>query len=291
MLKTYADLTKFGIVIFVLLSGIAGYASSFAIEKAFSLPHLAFLVLGLYCLSSGSLALNQLQERHVDVKMPRTQKRPLVLGSLSVKSVAIIVVVLLVLGLLFLYLASVAAFLLGLLTVLLYNFVYVYFWKPKMAYAAVPGAIPGALPVSIGYAANSSNLLAPDSIYLFLIMFLWQMPHFWVLAVKYKEDYALGGIPVLPVEKGLGPTFFQIGLYTFCYVFVATASPWFVQASWIYIALVVPFSFFVLKELFVYIKSEGKKWFKFFMWLNLSMLVYLVVPVIDKWNFLFIKSN
>jgi protoheme IX farnesyltransferase len=161
--------------------------------------------------------------------------------------------------------------------------------KPKWVFAAVPGAIPGALPVTIGYAAAAANIWTGESLYLFLIMFLWQMPHFWALAIRFKNDYALGGVPTLPVALGMEKTLFQIGLYTIVYVAVAVAAPWFVLTSWVYILAVLPFAFKVLQEFIRFYRSSGtQRWFAFFMWTNVSMLVFLFVPVIDKWSFLFI---
>jgi protoheme IX farnesyltransferase len=290
LFKAYSDLTKFGIVVFALLSGMAGYSTSFAIESVFSWAHLLTTMMGLYALSSGSLALNQIQECEIDKKMPRTASRPIASGKISPRTASIISVSLLVTGFVLLYLASVAAFVVGVISVILYNGIYTIYLK-QWRFGAVPGAIPGALPVTIGYAANDMNVFTRDSIYLFLIMFLWQIPHFWVLAIKYKEDYQKGGIPVLPVASGNEFTLFQIGIYTFLYVLVATLSPWFTHASWTYLLVVLPISFYIIKQLFVYTQSKGEKWFRFYMTLNLSMLIFLFVPVVDKWNFLFIKSN
>lgn len=118
------------------------------------------------------------------------------------------------------------------------------------------------------------------------------MPHFWCLALRYKDDYEKGGIPTLPVALGVHKTLFHIGLYTIAYVGVALASPLFVNASWIFLLLVLPFAFKVLQEFWRFYKSNGnERWLAFFMWTNISMLVFLVVPIIDKWNFLFISHN
>lgn len=292
MWKIYSDLTKFGIVIFVILSGLAGYATSFQIEKSFDFMHLASLLGGLYFLSSGSLALNQVQEWRLDQKMPRTASRPIASGKLKPAAAAILAWSFIFVGLQVLLEASIAACLLGLLSVILYNGIYTNLWKKKWVFGAVPGAIPGALPVTIGFAANSNNIFAPDSLYLFLIMFFWQMPHFWALAMRYREDYKAGNIPTLPVSLGTDRALYHIGLYTFAYVATAMASPWFVHASWIYLALVTPFAFKVMQEFFRFFKSAGeKRWLAFFLWTNTSMLVFIFVPVIDKWNFLFLGKN
>lgn len=292
MIKLYADLTKFGIVVFVLLSGVAGYATGFLSEHPFSWMHFLQTILGLYFLSSGSLALNQVQEWKLDQKMPRTAKRPVAAGKIKPAAAGILAVSFIFAGLSTLFKISPTAGWVGLVSVVLYNGVYTLYWKPRWVFAAVPGAIPGALPVTIGYAAVNPDIFNSESVYLFLIMFLWQMPHFWALALKFKDDYAAGGIPVLPVALGTERTLFQIGLYTFAYVGVALAAPWFVHASWLYLVLVLPFAFKILQEFFRFYRSKGtERWFAFFMWVNISMLVFLIVPVIDKWNFLFTATN
>lgn len=290
MFKVYADLTKFGIVIFVVLSGLAGYATSFAIENPFNLQHLLHLIVGLFFLSSGSLALNQVQEYKMDQKMPRTAKRPVASGKITPTAAGILAVTFIAIGSDQLYKAAPLSAYLGWITVILYNGVYTYWWKPKWIFAAIPGAIPGALPVTIGYAANDTQIFAMDSIYLFLILFLWQMPHFWALAIRFKEDYLKGGVPTLPAALGIEKTLYHMGLWTFLYVMVAVASPWFIHASWLYLLAVIPFAFKVMQEFFRFFKSEGKlRWLAFFMWVNVSVLIFLFVPVIDKWSFLFLE--
>lgn len=287
MFKTYSDLTKFGIVIFVLLAGLAGYATSFAVENSFDWHHLVQFLGGLYFLSSGSLALNQVQEFETDKLMPRTSKRPLVTGKIKPAAAAILSLSMIVAGSDLLFRISPISAYLGWLTVVLYNGFYTYWWKRKWVFGAVPGAIPGALPATIGFAANNENIFAPESIYLFLIMFLWQMPHFWCLALKYKNDYAEGGVPTLSVSLGTERTIYHMGLYTFAYVAVAACSPWFVHASWIYLAIVLPIGIKVMQEFYRFAKSKGeKRWLAFFMWINVSMLVFIFVPVFDKWAFL-----
>jgi protoheme IX farnesyltransferase len=290
--KLFAQLTKVGITIFVVLSAIAGYATGFESERVFVWSHFLDLVLGVFLLSSGSLALNQVQEYKLDALMKRTANRPVASGKITPTAAALFAFFFIFTGLQILWRVSDLSAYLGLATVLLYNGLYTYYLKPKWIYAAVPGAIPGTLPVTIGYAAVNSNIFSSESVYLFLILFLWQMPHFWALAIKFKDDYREGGIPTLPVALGMERTLYQMAMYTFAYVGCALASPVFYKTSWFYILLVVPISIKLLLEYKKFHKSAGQaNWLKFFMWVNISVLVYLVVPVLDKWNFLFIKSN
>jgi protoheme IX farnesyltransferase len=287
MFKTFSDLTKFGITIFVILSGICGYALSFESESGFSGRHFLLFLFGQFLLSSGSLALNQVQEVEKDRKMPRTEKRPIVRGKISKNLALILSLGMLALGLVFLFQVSETCAWVGLAIVALYNGFYTYWWKPRWVFAAIPGAIPGALPATMGYAANDSRIFEIDSIYLFAIMFLWQMPHFWALAIKYKDDYAAGGVPTMPVAIGVHRTLWHMGVYTFLYVLLALASPLFVQVHWAFAVLVLPISFKVLQEFWRFYKSEGReRWLAFFLWINVSVLVYQIVPVIDKWLFL-----
>ena len=292
MLRTYQDLTKFGIVVFAVITGLTGYAAGFQVEQTFSWKIALEVVLGIYFLSSGSLALNQVQEWKLDQKMPRTAKRPIAAGKIKPAAAGILAVSFLFVGSNILFNLSVTAGVVGVVCVLLYNGLYTMYWKPRWVFAAVPGAIPGSLPVTIGYACANPDIFNSESIYLFLIMFLWQMPHFWVLAIKFKDDYAAGGIPTLPVAVGMERTIFHIGLYTFAYVGVALAAPMFVHTSWLYALLTLPFAFKVMQEFYRFHKSKGtQRWLAFFMWLNISMLIFLIIPVVDKWNFLFVNSN
>lgn len=291
MFRLYADFTKLGIVIFSTLAGLAGYALSYTVESTFSSLHLIAFTLGITLLGCGSLALNQVQDIEMDKKMPRTQRRPLASGQMSLKTGVLIVASHLLLGTLLLWWVAPLSAVLGILTVVLYNGFYAYWWKKKWVFGAIPGAIPGALPVSMGYAANSTQILSSESVYLFLILFLWQMPHFWALALRYRDDYAQAGVPTLSVTLGVEKTLFHIGIWTFAYVIVAVASPWFVHASWLYLLLIFPFVFKLLQEFYRLFVSNGeKRWLAFFTWVNLSLLVFLFVPVIDKWSFLLLPK-
>lgn len=283
--RVFSDFTKFGIVILVLLTALAGYGLSYSVEKDFHLLHLLSFLVGLGLFSGGSLALNQAQEWKLDTSMPRTQKRPIPAGVISPTLGFVLAVSLMVVGLAILFAVNSLVVILCLLTALFYNGFYTLYWKRTLIFGAVPGAIPGAMPVVIGFAANSSEIFSSECLYLFLIMFLWQMPHFWALAIKYSSDYKAGGVPVLPVSLGVKKTLFHTGLYTFVYVMVALISPFFVPAKYVYLVLVLPFSLKVIWEFYKFYRANGeKRWLPFFLWTNFSMLVFLVAPVVDKWS-------
>ena len=283
-MKQYLELTKSGIIVFVVLSGLAGYAISLPLGQRVDLWPLSLLLIGLYLLSAGSFSLNQAQEWRVDRLMPRTSQRPVASGQFAPWQAYAIGFIFCPLGLLSLNAVSGAAAIIGLITLVLYNGFYTLHWKKRFPFAAVPGALPGAMPITIGYAVNSEKIFSPGSVYLFLVMFLWQMPHFWCLALRYKEDYKKGGVPVLPLEVGTSNTLYHIGLYTIAYVGLAIAAPMFVKTHILYLLIMLPFALKLIVEYIRFSRADVEKsWFPFFMWVNFSLLAFILVPVFDKW--------
>ena len=282
-MKWLFELTKYGIIVFVVICTAAGYALSFRIENDFSILHFASVIFGVILLSAGSFALNQIQEVDLDKKMPRTAKRPLASGKITLRRAWSVALVGLAIGSALLFHVSWTSGLLGLVTVILYNVFYTLYWKPQWVFGAVPGAVPGAMPVVIGYAAHTSNIFTSECVYAFMIMFLWQMPHYWSLAMRFENDYRAAGVPVLPVTLGPRATSLQIGLYTFVYAGLALLSPWFTESRYLYLFLVVPFALKVVWEFFRYFEAR-QNWLRFFMWTNVSMLVFLIAAVVDKWH-------
>lgn len=283
-LKAFFQLTKLGIGLFVMITGLAGYAVAHPFGPEFDITNAFLLVVGLYLLSSGSFAINQAQEWRQDRQMKRTASRPIVTGAISVWQAYLIGVVLILAGAIGLLLLNTMAAALGLATVVLYNGLYTLFWKKRWMFGAVPGAIPGAMPVLIGYAAADPNIWNSECLYLFLIMFLWQMPHFWSLAIRFQDDYARGGFPVLPARLGTERTLYHIGLYTFAYVGLALAAPWFLQTHVLHALVSIPIALKVIWEFNKYFAAKAEKnWLPFFLWTNLSLLVFVTAPVFDRW--------
>ena len=148
--------------------------------------------------AAGASALNQLLERDVDALMPRTRLRPLPAGRLRPIEAGWFAIVTTTAGLIVLALgANLLAAATAFATVLLYIGVYTPL-KRRTAFATLVGAVPGALPPMIGWAAARATL-SPEAWVLFLIVFLWQIPHFLSIAWIYRNDYAQAGLPLLPV--------------------------------------------------------------------------------------------
>ena len=281
----YAELAKSGIVTLVLISVLGGYLAGQHFDAPFDFTRLLLTLFGILFLASGSSALNQYQERVIDASMPRTAKRPLPSGRLTERAVLIFIGLTLVLGLLLLSQISIAQLILGLLAVASYNGLYTLWWKRHWAFAAVPGALPGALPIWMGYAAASGEVFTPGGIYLFFLLFFWQMPHFWVLALKYRKDYESGGFPTLPVAHGLGLTVSQISVWCLAYVGISLIAPLFMRVGIIYLIITPLMGLKLLWELRKFVKQpESKYWLHFFLWVNFSLIIYIAAAVIDLWS-------
>jgi len=292
MLQAYLVLTKSGIIVFAIISALAGYGVSLDPFASFDALTPLFLIFGLYFVSGGSFALNQAQEWKIDEKMDRTKNRPIPQKIFAPWQAWILGLVWCFIGLLFLFALGPWPAGLAALTIFLYNGVYTLFWKRRWAFAAVPGAIPGAMPVVIGYSVNDSNVWSTESLYLFMVMFLWQMPHFWSLAIRYTKDYQQGGIPVLPSRLGVERTLYHMGLYLITYVGVALSAPWFLHVNLLYLLLVLPISLKLIWEFFRYFQAGAQtSWIRFFLWINLSLLVYLLVPVADRWIYFWMSGR
>jgi protoheme IX farnesyltransferase len=282
--RTFQELSKSGIVALVLISVLGGYFIGQPGELPFEPFRLIATLFGVMFMAAGSSALNQLQEISIDREMPRTASRPLPSGRMSVSFVATFVGLTILVGLVILAWISRPLFFLGLAAIVSYNGLYTLWWKKKWAHAAIPGAIPGALPILMGYAAASRQVWSPGGLYLFFILFFWQMPHFWVLALRYKEDYRLGGIPTLPVAQGSGPTTQQIVIWCLAYVGLALGAPLFLPVGNIYVSVAIITGIKVIYELIRWKKGpESKNWLRFFLWVNFSLIAYLAAAVVDLW--------
>jgi len=152
---------------------------------------------GIWLLSSGASALNQVQEKDIDERMDRTRTRPLVTGQLEVSSGVLIAGGLITGGLIALVATGHSVVvLLGLFALFWYNIVYTLL-KKITPFAVLPGALCGALPPMMGWVLAGGALFDYPILMLAAIVVLWQVPHFWLLALAYPEDARRSGLPNL----------------------------------------------------------------------------------------------
>ena len=195
-LGAFFELTKPRITFLILVSTALGfYLGS---QGEINLIQFAVTIIGTFLLAGGAGAINHFVEKDLDKLMDRTQSRPIPAGIISSKSALFFGVSISIIG--FIILAALVNHLtaiLGLITVLLYIFVYTPLKKITWLNTTI-GAIPGAMPALGGWAA-SANELDPNAWILFSILFLWQHPHFYAIALMCKEDYEKAGFQMLPV--------------------------------------------------------------------------------------------
>jgi protoheme IX farnesyltransferase len=185
------ELNKVKITFAVTLTTIAGYVlAKGSFDSGILLP-----VLGIFILACGSAALNHYQDRDKDLLMKRTASRPIPSGKISPNAVLWIAVFEIILGTWIIYAgSSFLAAQLGLLAVIWYNGIYTPL-KRKTAFAVVPGSIIGAIPPMVGWVAGGGQLNDPKLFILAFFFFIWQVPHFWLLMLKYGNEYSEAGYP------------------------------------------------------------------------------------------------
>jgi len=192
----YVELTKPRITLMVMLTTMVGFVMGSAARV--NVPGLLAVLAGTGLVAAGASALNMLLERRTDALMHRTRNRPLPAGRLRPTDVVAWGFALTAAGVLLLgWRAGALATGVALVTWLSYLLFYTPL-KPLTSLSTVVGALPGALPPVIGWAAARGSLDA-GAFVLFAILFLWQIPHFLAIAWIYREDYARGGLPMLPV--------------------------------------------------------------------------------------------
>jgi protoheme IX farnesyltransferase len=194
----FITLTKPRVNLLVLVTTVIGF--HLGNRSGTDLALLFHTVFGTFLVASGAAAFNQVLERDVDARMRRTMLRPMPDGRVSVGEAIAFASLLSLAGILQLWLgANLLAAMVALATIASYALVYTPL-KRVTSFATVVGAVPGALPPVIGWAAARGDL-AVEAWVLFAIVFFWQMPHVLAVSWLYREDYARGGIRVLPVEE------------------------------------------------------------------------------------------
>lgn len=211
--KKFYISSKPGIVYFV---GIVALSSAYI-----GSPHpfkdmikILMVSLGVMLSAAGSALINNILDREIDRLMERTSKRPTAKGEIDVGEGIGVAVFMIFSGIVFVIVfGGIIPAIFDILAVISYDVLYTLILKRKDPFGVVLGGIPGALPTLIGYYSTAGRLDIL-SLILFAFMFLWQPPHFWALAIKYKGDYARGNLPVMPLIYGDKFTKLQSLLYS-----------------------------------------------------------------------------
>lgn len=199
--KSYLQLIKPGITLSNTLTALAGFFLAASIVP-FSLAALVGGVAGTALVIASACVLNNILDRGIDKRMKRTAKREIASGSIQLPVAIIYLVVLGALGFgLLLAFTNTLTVILGAIAYSWYVIIYG-LAKRTTPFSTIIGGVPGALPPVAGYTALTGNIDAA-AIVLFLILFFWQLPHFYAISMFRRDDYAKAGLPVWSVRYGL----------------------------------------------------------------------------------------
>jgi len=240
------------------------------------------VVVGGALAAGGANTINCWIERDRDQLMRRTERRPLPQGEIVPSHALVFGVALNALA--FVLLASAANVLSAVLTLsatLFYVFVYTLWLKPRTVQNIVIGGAAGAVPVLVGWAAVRDSLAAPAWI-LFGVVFFWTPAHFWALALKYRDDYAAAGIPMLPVVRGIEETTRQIAAYAMFTVALTFALTLTGDVGRIYaLSVLVLGAMFVVRALALRRQPTPQAAIKFFAGSNVYLMLVFVAVAVD----------
>lgn len=188
--KDFSSLSKLIVSASVSFTSFTGYVVA---KKIFDI-NLFLVLLGVFLLAAGASAINQIIERKTDRLMPRTQNRPLPSNRMTVLQAILFVSALIIIGsIILIFSANIACLFLGFFNIIWYNAVYTPFKKVSV-WAVFAGTITGIIPFFMGVVAATNSIPNHTDYFIGFYMFLWQIPHFFLLVCKYGKEYEQAGL-------------------------------------------------------------------------------------------------
>jgi len=280
-LKAWLEFSKLKIMIPVSLTGFTGY---FAFNPHFS-SGVFILSFGVLMMAIAASALNQIQEVELDQKMTRTCKRPLPSERITINQALLFFLFNLIIGALAIYYAgNLKALIIGFLTLIWYNGVYTYS-KRMTAFAVVPGALTGALPPLIGWVAAGGGVWEKPIVFIQFLIFIGQIPHFWLLILKYGEEYKHAGLPSLTdIFNGI-----QIKWLTFSWVAASVVAALFlcyfeIIKNPVIIVILIVISGYIIWQFLDLLKNQADNmnYKRYSIFLDSYFLLVLLLLISDK---------
>ena len=273
-LSDFWDLTKPRMNAVVVVTTLAGYCLTAPDPVKWTL--LMVTLVGTALAAAGASVLNQLVERDYDALMPRTADRPLPAGRIHPSAACVFGMVLAGGGIAMLAIdVNILTASLGVLTLVTYLFVY----TPAKRYTTLCtllGAVPGAIPVMMGCTAATGRITL-TAIDLFLILFVWQIPHFLAIAILYRDDYAKGGFHMLPVADGrLDVTGRQIILYCLALIPLTVFPFVLASAGWAYLSVAMALNVIFTWCGFALARRRSRQYARRLFWASLAYILCLL---------------
>lgn len=217
-IKTYYSLTKPGVLYGNAITAAAGFLLASGNKGVFDFWLFVALCLGSTLIIASACVLNNYLDQDIDSKMARTKKRALVQGEVKGKNAVVFSILLGAIGLLILMLfTNLFVVLIGIGGFIVYVVFYGMLSKRLSIHGTLVGSVSGAAPILAGYVAVTGTIDL-GAVLVFLILFVWQMPEFYSIAVYRQKEYAAAGVPVMSVVKGIRSTKIQILIYTVLFV-------------------------------------------------------------------------
>ncbi len=280
-MSKYLKLGKASISVPVALTGFLGY---FLYSPLLDLNAL-LTVFGIFFLSMGSSAINQIQERHTDALMKRTASRPIPAGTITLANAILFAAVSALAGTgLLLFTGSLLSASIGVFTLLWYNLVYTPL-KRVTAFAVLPGAVIGALPPLIGWTAAGGTPWDMQILAVAFLLFVGQMPHYWLLLVKIGDQFRDAGLPVITTlfePRQIRNLSFVWIAATGVIVLMLPATP-IIQNRLISLILIIAAVLFLIRMFRLTYRGELiNQWKKAFITVNLFYLAIILVLIADR---------
>ncbi|GAB1155120.1 heme o synthase [Paenibacillus illinoisensis] len=278
--KVFFDTIKVGIIKSNLIAMLAGLCLALYVFDASFIANIVPIILsviGSSLIIGAAGVFNNLYDRDIDAIMERTRTRPTVTGQVDTKSGLILGITITVVGGILLYIASPSAAVFGILGLLLYVFPYTMWTKRTTIYNTEVGSLSGAVPPLIGWAAISPELGHFEIWALVVTMLLWQMPHFYGIAIRRFDEYKAAGVPMLPVVKGIRRTYIQTNVYLVL-LLLSSFLFWPLSPLVAIVAFLVSLAWLIL-SVATFDRNQTKKWsHKMFIFsINHITIVFLVI--------------
>jgi len=216
VIKDYLKLTKPGVLFGNLITAVAGFL--FASTTDFHASVFLAMLLGTSLVIGSACCLNNYLDQDIDAKMQRTKTRPLIKGTVSPMGAVVFSALLGLAGLTILIIyTDLLVVWLGIAGFVTYVWLYGAFTKRQSVHGTLVGSLSGAVPILTGYVA-ASQTIDINAVLLFLILFFWQEPEFYSIAIYRRKEYKAAGIPVISVIRGVKRTKQEIFIYTLLFV-------------------------------------------------------------------------
>ncbi|OUR73575.1 hypothetical protein A9Q76_02400 [Arcobacter sp. 31_11_sub10_T18] len=276
MIKNIYSLTKFHLSFTVSLSCVFGYIlAKNSFDMGLLYPFIAVLFLAL-----GVSALNQIQEYKQDALMPRTKNRPLPSGNMSYAAALTVSLSIITISMIFAYLThGFFGVILFFVVIIIYNLLYTPA-KRKSIYAAVYGAVLGVIPPYYGWISAGESALDLGFIALGVFFFVWQIPHFWLLNLKFYKQYEEAGFPT--ITKAFGErslermTFVWLLLTLICGTFLIFV---YQVESYIILGLILVLTLYTLFTISKLLKNRN--YIYNFININVYMLLLMIILCVN----------